>query len=121
MSIANTITQGITLSNSGTYASPLTITSTGYIDNTGTGSGIYGPNNSAWTVVNQGTVTATAGDGVDLALGGSVDNAGTGGLIQGYGGIVIKGAAGTVTNSATIIGTGTTTSAAGVYLSAGGS
>ena len=114
--ISNTITAGITL-GSGTFSSPLTVTSTGYIDNTGTGDAIYGPNTQAWAVYNGGRIVATdpAGDGIDFENGGYVDNAGT--IKGGDDGIFITGAAGTVTNSGAIIGT----SFEGIRLQDGGS
>jgi hypothetical protein len=114
--IDNTVTSGITLATSGTYASPLTITSMGYVDNTGTGDAIYGPNTQAWTVVNYGRVasTGTAGRyGVSLGDGGAVSNSGT--IIALQAGIFVGSAPGTITNSGTISG-----SNYGVKLTAGG-
>jgi len=78
--ISNTITHGITLGTSGTYASPLTITATGAVT-AGTTIAVIGtyPSAAPWTVANYGAV-------------------------QGYGGIDIG--KGTVTNAGTIVGAG---------------
>jgi hypothetical protein len=121
--ISSSITVGIvlgTVTSGGTYDSPLTITSTGAVLLGGTGDAIFGPNTDAWTVVNQGSVvvSGTAGDGIDLRLGGSVDNSG---LIDAPIGVYITGAAGTLSNSGTINSTGTGTAAAGIVFQAGGS
>ncbi len=116
--ISNTISSGITL-GVGTYTSPLTVTSTGYVDNTGTGDGILGPNSQAWAVYNYGRIVATdaLSDAVDFGAGGTVANTGT---IRGVSnGVDIEGAAGTVTNSGMIAGTGA--AGHGVYLLGGGS
>jgi hypothetical protein len=71
-----TINSGITLSTSGNYASPLTITSTGAVD-ASSGDAIYGDSTQPWTVANYGTVTATAGIGINLAAGGTIVDSGT--------------------------------------------
>ena len=57
---------------------------------------------------------------LNLGPGGSVANTGNGALIQGWYGVAINGAAGTVINSGTIAATGTGFGIAGVNLSAGG-
>lgn len=91
------ISHGITLGSSGNYASPLTITATGAVDDA-SGTAIFGPATAAWTVANQGTVSGSTG--IDLAAGGLVDN---GNLIQSdLAGVGISGAAGTVFNSGMI-------------------
>ncbi len=108
-----TINTGITLGTSGNYASPLTITATGAVE-ASSGNAVTGPGTQPWTVVNQGTLTAP-GYGVRLFDGGYVGNAG--GLIQGILGIYASAAAGTVTNSGTILGT----LGIGVFLKGGGS
>ena len=115
MSITNHVTHGITLTVSGTYGSPLTITASGGVTSS-SGNAIYGPSTQPWTLANYGTVEAN-GNGVYLLNGGVVGNTG---LIQGYNGVVISTATtsgvGTVTNSGTIIGTHSN----GVVLQAGG-
>jgi fibronectin-binding autotransporter adhesin len=118
--IGNLVTQTVTLgsvSTYPTYASPLTILSTGTVALSGTGNAVYGPGSSAWTVVNQGgvSVAGTTGIGIDLMLGGYVGNSG---VISAPTGVAITGAVGTVTNSGTIQATGT--SSYGVSLSSGG-
>ncbi len=114
--ISNNVMAGVTLSTSGSYTSPLTITATGAVNNLGTGDAIFGPNTQAWAIYNYGTVSAAGASGIDLRLGGTVTNSGTG-LISGHTyGVLIKGAAGTVTNLGTILATAT----AGVALNAGG-
>ena len=109
-----TINSGITLSTSGNYASPLTITATGAVE-AASGNAIYGPASQAWTVQNQGTITAPS-YGVDLLLGGYVGNSASG-LIKASMGVHIQGATGTVSNSGTIL----STVGVGVGLNAGGS
>ncbi|HEV2334846.1 MAG TPA: hypothetical protein VGS13_05080 [Stellaceae bacterium] len=118
-----TVTQTVTLGSVNsypTYASPLTITSTGAVAGTSF-YGILGPATRAWTVTNQGTVTAP-GEGISLTLGGSVTNGisgAIGGLIQGYdSGISIGGSTGTIVNFGMVKATGAASS--GVYLHAGG-
>src|SRR5439155_12810997 len=62
---------------------------------------------SAGTIINFGTVESSNGDGVYLQAGGTVTNQ-AGGLITGSAtGVHVGGGAGTVSNSGTIIGTGT--------------
>lgn len=91
--ISNTIATGITL-GTGTYTSPLTVTSSGYIDDTGTGDAIYGSNTQAWTVDNYGRIRSTGNDGIKLLDGGAVDNTNTGTITGASAGICIGGAAG---------------------------
>ncbi|HEV8678091.1 MAG TPA: hypothetical protein VGQ90_01855, partial [Stellaceae bacterium] len=109
--IDSPITMGITLSTAGNYTSPLTITSTGAVHSTG--NAIYGPAGTAWTVANSGVIGADQ-NGILLKTGGLVDN--TNLISAGFSGIEIDGAAGTVMNSGTIQGGGTS----GITLGAGG-
>jgi len=113
-----TIGHGITLSASGTYASPLTIAANGYVFNKGTGPAVYGPATGAWTVANAGRVTATGAgsSAVKFGLGGNVANSGT--LLGSYHGIDIGAAPAAVSNSGIIASTGT--GGDGVVLRAGG-
>ena len=105
--ISNAVTHGITLSTSGSYTSPLTLTSGGAVLNSGTGDAIFGPNTQAWTVQNAGTVAATgAGStGIYLGAGGYVGNSN---FISGvaYGVKSHFTAASTIVNSGTILATG---------------
>src|SRR5689334_329598 len=96
--ITGTITHAVTLAASGTYASPLTIATTGAVNLTGTGPAIYGPNTQAWTVDNQGMVSAAAGSGIILDDGGAISNSGTI-LSPGAYTVDVEGAAGFLTNS----------------------
>src|SRR6185312_13063845 len=77
-----TIYQGVTLgtvNSSPTYASPLTINSTGAVY-APTTVGVFAPSGLAGTVINQGTITANH-HGIKLLGGGYVNN--QGGVIQG--------------------------------------
>jgi len=116
-----TIYQGVTLgtvNSSPTYASPLTITSTGAVY-APTTDGVFAPSGLAGTVINQGTITANH-HGIKLLGGGYVNN--QGGVIQGgigsafYVGVYIRNN-GTLTNTGTISGG---SSDNGVRLSNGG-
>src|SRR3954471_24198895 len=115
-----TINQGITLSIAGTYASPLTIANTGTIT-PGTGDAVVG-SDLGLTLVNQGFLNATRGNGVTLSAGGYVNNTGTIGA-QNYA-IAIKGSAGTVFNTGYVGYVPNNPfydrDIAGVYLTAGG-
>lgn len=114
-----TYTNGIVLSNPATQ-NPATIAATGLVTNTGTA--IYGEPVAAWNVSNFGTVegTGTAGAGIALAAGGSIDNAG---LISGFEeSVLIGGAAGgSITNNAsgTINGSVTFANGAGMVANSG--
>jgi hypothetical protein len=107
--ISGTVTHGVKLGQAG-YASPLTITAGGYIkDIRAHGDAIYASGIYAnAVVVNYGSIVASrrSGTGVELLAGGSVANK-VAGLIKGYVGVNISGDAGTVSNSGTIVGTGT--------------
>ncbi len=116
---SGTYVSGIVLSNPATQ---LPATVTGRISNNNH-SAIFGQAGVGWSVINQGAVenTGTAGFGVDLKGGGTVENGPSGAstaLIAGYGGVAIAGGAGTVTNFATIEGRGSRHD--GVELFAGG-
>ncbi len=118
--ISNTIAHGITLATSGTYASPLTIAATGYIDNTGTGDAVYGDATQPWTLSNYGRIASlgiASRYGVNLRAGGSILNDGT--ITASGDGIDISGATGSVTNAGYIKGRifGSTS---GIKLQAGG-
>src|SRR5437764_1332423 len=116
--ISNTVTHGITLAVSGTYASPLTITTSGYVnDIADSGDAIFGPNTQAWTVINYGRVRSTGSSGIELQDGGFVSNSSTGTITGSLQGVDISGTSGTVLNAGTIVGT----SGAAVLLEAGGS
>ncbi|HEV8677950.1 MAG TPA: Hint domain-containing protein, partial [Stellaceae bacterium] len=125
ISSGTTITSGIafgTTAGAGTYTSPLVIEANAAIVAT-SGIAIYGPATQAWTLANDGTIGGGAGTvdvdvlaGIDLRAGGSIGNTG---LITGYSGIYIYAAAGTVSNSGTILG-GTGASGWGIYFGAGG-
>ncbi len=85
------------------------------------GVGVSVGSGGAGTVINFGTISGAASNGVELLAGGSVTNGqsgSSGGLISGPGnGVFIKGTAGTVANFGTIAGS----TLYGVYLGAGGS
>ncbi len=102
-----TITSGVTLGTSGSYASPLTITSTGAIEPHATGglvsyTAVYASGSLAATVINHGTIADVFGPadfGIKLNGGGYVANSGAiGGLVAG----VFIGGLGTVVNSGNI-------------------
>ncbi|HTI02912.1 MAG TPA: Hint domain-containing protein [Acidisoma sp.] len=124
--ISTTVTQGVTLS-----VSPTTITSGGAVI-AASGDAVTGTTAGApvsgWTVVNQGSVTASAAgaNGIDLSTAGSISNAG---VIAGYrNGIDVTGGAASVTNSGVIDSSPTKIVSGspnyvydGIYLGAGGS
>lgn len=125
--ISTAITQGITLS-----ANPTTITGTGSVT-AATGVAITGPADGStpitgWTLSNEGSVSATAAtaNGIDLAGGGSITNAG---VIAGYNNGVDVGSGfamltntGTIDSSPTKIVSGAPNNVYdGVYLADGGS
>ena len=124
--ISTAVTQSVTLS-----ASTTTVTSSGSVRVT-SGNALIGPAATVpvagWSVVNAGTIVASApgGNGIDLAAAGSIANSG---LIQGYNnGIQIMGGKGTVSNGGTIDSSPTKIVPGspnnlydGIYLGAGGS
>ncbi|MBW0005827.1 MAG: VCBS repeat-containing protein [Hyphomicrobiales bacterium] len=94
---------------------PLYITNTGTVTSTGTSDGIDGAAGTTWTIVSQGLVTASGGDGVFLAGNGIIGNSGS---ILGTTAIVTHG--GNITNNqgGTLTSTGVAgTGGAGVYIS----
>ena len=121
-----TVNQGITLgavSSYPTYASPLTITNAGAVYSGTASSAIYGPNTSAWSVYNYGSVQGGSVKGILLQSGGDVVNGSAAyatASIAGYTGVEIDGAAGTVTNAGLIDSTGTGPSGNAVAMTSGG-
>jgi len=113
-----TINHGITLSNSGSYTSPLLIASDGIIAATTDAAAIYAQIASP-VVVNRGTVTNSnaGGFGIQLTAGGTVVNS-AGANITAYQAIKVTGIPGTVANYGTIMGTNFDRES--VYLTAGG-
>ena len=107
--------------------SPVDLLKGGYVSNAQTGTisadhqdGVY-VTGAAGTVVNYGTILSTLSDGVVLRAGGLVTNQSTGtisGGSQGYGfgGVYMKGAAGTVINAGFI----TNSAVNGIGLKSGG-
>ena len=101
----------------------LVVDPSGYVG----GKGVYTPlaDTGAYSIVNGGRIVAaevSGYHGVSLRHGGAVTNQ-TSAVIQGYGGVSITGAAGSVTNFGTVLGTavkGAGTAGDGVYLGAGG-
>ncbi len=100
---------GVTLSNAGTLAGPVTIGGGMLINAVGgtvVGSGtaaVYGVTGGPGAVVNFGTIDPAL-YGVYLTVGGSVTNA-AGALIDGINdGVLVKGGAGTVIDAGTIVG-----------------
>jgi hypothetical protein len=101
----------------GTYANGITldvgtttIASTAKVTSTVTsGNAVTGPGGTAWTLVNDGTVseTASGGIGISLASGGTITNAASAVISAYNSGIYIDGGAGSVSNAGSITGTGT--------------
>jgi fibronectin-binding autotransporter adhesin len=115
---------GVVLSNS-TTQNPATVVAFAYVTNTTTlhsGDAIYGTTAAAWNITNLGTIraTATASSGLALEAGGTVTNAASARIAGVVNGVYIGGSAGTVTNSGTILSSGTAGAATGVVLKAGG-
>ncbi|HEV8680650.1 MAG TPA: calcium-binding protein [Stellaceae bacterium] len=110
---------GIILNDPATQA---TITITGTVS-ASDADVVYGAALFPWDITNLGTIenTGTTGAGIELMQGGSVTNSNTSSRIAGNNyGVVIRGAPGTVSNSGTIVATGTTHLDSAVRLSAGG-
>ena len=88
---------GITLTGAGD--NPAYIAANGVI-NTATGSAIYGPSGTTWTVSNAGSLIATNAGGIKLAAGGDVTNTASGSIRALYGVEFAKNnTAGTVLNA----------------------
>ncbi|HEX4505204.1 MAG TPA: Hint domain-containing protein [Alphaproteobacteria bacterium] len=102
----------VSLTSAG-YTNPVTVTATGTVGGT-SANAIFA--NTAWTIVNYGTIASTIaskGQGVDLSAGGSLTNE-AGGVIEGsYNGAYVN-KSGTIFNAGVITGTGAR--AAGVTL-----
>ena len=98
-----------------------TATITGIVSNSTGTDAILGTIAFPWIVNNSGTVAATGstGNGIELLQGGAVNNQLAKALIEGYDGVLIKGAAGAVTNLGLIEATGT--NGRGVLFTYGGS
>ena len=104
------------LSSANPGDSPLTIAAG--ITLSGATYGIEADSSQAWVIVNQGTVIGTSGNAIYLGDGGTVTNRGTASLIEGgFSGVYVAGAAGTITNAGTILGSGGNV---GVDLTVGG-
>jgi fibronectin-binding autotransporter adhesin len=124
---SGTYGNGVVLSDPGTQ-NPATIGTSGRISNSGTA--LYGEAGAVWTVTNLGAVVGTAGPGIVLAAGGTVDNIGIAALISGEGfgvgyGVAIHGTnGGVVINFGMIESTstygGVVSLGIGVGISAGG-
>ena len=106
--ISGTVSTGVSLT-SAVYTNPVTITS---------GAKVLSAISAAtdWTIQNNGYIASANRFGIALSAGGAVTNA-AGGMIDGYGGISVAGAAGTVANAGVILSAGD----AGVSLKSGGS
>jgi len=118
--ISGTYGVGITLS-SPTY-NPATVT--GLID-IGGGIALKGPAGTEWAIDNTGTIesTGSAGYGIALAAGGSVDNASAALIYGSVEGVRIYGSAGSITNAGSIegkTGPGNNGTSDGLMLNAGG-
>ena len=101
----------------GTYASgvtlltnPTTIANTAKITGSlASSAGVQGPSGTAWTLVNDGTVseTGTASLGVTMASGGTITNAASAIISADAAGVLFVSGAGSVSNAGSIAGTGT--------------
>src|SRR5580698_2536199 len=108
--IATNSSKGITLS-----AQDTTIAGGVSISNTSGRNVVTGPAPTAWTLVNDGQISGRNSDGVSLDNGGYVSNASIG-VISDNLAVYVGGAAGTVVNAGSLIGT-----YYGVHLAFGGS
>jgi hypothetical protein len=101
--VFGTYTSGVTL-----LVNPTTIASTARITGSGGSAiGVTGPAGTAWTLVNQGSISETGGSsyGVRLAADGTISNASGATISGGQAGIMLA-ASGLLTNSGTITATG---------------
>src|ERR1700735_4204552 len=95
---------------------PVTNTGTILLGTSANAAALEGETIAAWSVVNQGTIDGSLGNGVDLLRGGDVLNYSSGWIGGAYG-VAIQGVAGTVANYGTI---DATSAAGGVFLTRGG-
>jgi hypothetical protein len=110
LTVTGTIGSGGTISTSITgpfvlsaASNPLYITSTGTVTSTASGKdAIDGASGTTWTVINNGTLTSSSGNGVSLTGAGKVSSSG---LITGRTGIAVRGG-GTISNSGPIAASG---------------
>ena len=115
--IGTIVTSGVTLgtiTSGSTYASPLTITSTGGVE-VASGTAIYGDSSTAWNLVNYGTVSVAGSGGIGIVFAGS------GTIANGIGGhttALIVGGAGTYRSGVGYLGG---PGGIGIFLEAGGS
>jgi glycosyltransferase involved in cell wall biosynthesis len=109
LTITSHTTIALTL-NDPAIENPVSVTATGAIESAGSYA-IDGLTPTAWTINNDGTLTATgsSSDGIKLNQGGSITN--TGSIYGQLYGVDIEGSTGSVLNSGTI---------SGVYMGAGG-
>jgi hypothetical protein len=95
-------TAGITLTASGNYPSPFTLSSLGTIA-PGGGNAVYSALAGA-ALTDDGLITNSSGIGVELTAGGTVAIGGTGKIEAGQDAVYIFGAAGTVINAGQLSG-----------------
>ncbi len=103
--VFGTYTSGVTL-----LTNPTTIANTAKITGSlASGVGVQGPAGTAWTLVNDGTVseTGTASFGVTMASGGTITNAASAVISAGAAGVLFVSGPGSVSNTGSIAGTGT--------------
>jgi hypothetical protein len=112
--ISNTITTGYTLTSG---SDPLSITSSGAVTaGAGSQAAIFGNASQAWTVDNDGLVSSAGAFAIEFQAGGMVTNTGTiADSAQSKTAILIGGAAGSLSNTGSVLGGGN-----GVLLAAGG-
>jgi hypothetical protein len=116
--VTSSVVGPVSLTNP-TTDDPLTVSSTGKVNSTGSGmDSIDGTTPTAWTIANDGTVTSTGGSSISLAGGGTVHNrpnsSSSASISGSIVGIAVSGAC-TITNSGRVSGN------EGIQLSTGGS